>query len=217
MNKKTDFTESQIAILKETEQYVSGLLSNESTGHDWHHIERVRSMARFLAQSEKGDSFIIEMAALLHDVDDPKITQSGDSHRVQDFLSRLGLDPATQDTINEIIDSLSFSSNLQGKKETRIEGKIVQDADRLDALGAIGIARTFAYGGRKNRLIYDGSTDDQSSVAHFYQKLFLLKDLMNTNTASKIATERTLFMRQYMEQFLKEWNLSIDLNKEVSK
>lgn len=116
MIKKVTLTESQNELLRKTEQFVRDLLSNESSGHDWHHIERVRSLAELLSRSEDGDPFIIEMAALLHDVDDPKITHSGDSHRVRDFLSGLSLEPSAQALILDIIDNLSFSSYLKGKK-----------------------------------------------------------------------------------------------------
>jgi uncharacterized protein len=200
-------TAQETEIIKQTETFVQLLLLKESTGHDWHHILRVRSMARLLADDEEADAFLIEMASLLHDVDDPKLTGKPDSRQTDDFLASLNIFSAQKDTILDIIGNLSFSSHLDGKTETTTEGKIVQDADRLDALGAIGIARTFAYGGSKHRPIYAGVADDESSIAHFYQKLLKLPDLMNTPIAKEIAKERVKFMNRYLKEFFTEWNL----------
>jgi len=200
-------TDSQKETIQKTEVYVRGLSKNESTGHDWHHALRVRSLARQFAANEEVDRFIVELAGLLHDIDDPKITDSTSSHQAADFLLSVKVDPCAQEAILNIIENLSFSSHLQGKSVVTIEGKIVQDADRLEALGAIGIARTFAYGGRKNRLIYDGSKNDQSTIAHFYQKLLKLPELMNTETARLLANERVRFMNDFLREFFSEWEI----------
>jgi len=206
MNEKP-LSDFQKEIIHQTEDYVRGLSNSESTGHDWHHALRVRSLARQFAKKEGADCFIVELAALLHDIDDSKITNSSSSHQAADFLSSMQVDPLLRTEILEIIVNLSFSSHLQGKSVSTIEGKVVQDADRLEALGAIGIARTFAYGGRKNRLIYDGSKDDQSTIAHFYQKLLKLPDLMNTETARQIADQRVKFMNDFLQEFFSEWEI----------
>ncbi|MFA5036456.1 MAG: HD domain-containing protein [Candidatus Izemoplasmatales bacterium] len=200
-------SEDQLAIVKTTEQFVKRLLNDDSTGHDFHHIMRVRSLALSIAKSFKANLFIIEMAALLHDVDDPKLVKKNDSQRVQSFLSDFANPYIPVSEILEIIANLSFSSYLKGHSESTIEGKIVQDADRLDALGAIGIARTFAFGGSRHRPLYDNSITDDSSLAHFYQKLLKLPDLMNTMTAKRIATKRVKFMKRYLRVFYQEWQV----------
>lgn len=199
-------SEEQIAIINKTEQYVNRLLNDDATGHDFHHILRVRSLAKYIARSLNVDQFIIEMVSLLHDVDDPKLVEKNDSHRVQRFLEDFANPMIPIDNILDIIANLSYSSYLLGRVESTLEGKIVQDADRLDALGAIGIARTFAFGGSRHRPLYDNSLIDDSSVAHFYQKLFKLPALMNTKIARRIALKRVRFMSHYMHQFYCEWN-----------
>lgn len=195
-------------LIRSTEVFVERQLYDDVTGHDFHHILRVASLARDIALREKGDLFTVRMASLLHDVDDPKITGRPDSRKAEAFLRTLDSQQTRLDIpkILDILENLSYSSTLQGKRETTLEGKIVQDADRLDALGAIGIARAFAYGGYKRRPIYAGNPDDDSSVAHFYQKLLKLEGLMNTKTGRNWARKRTRFLRIYLDRFLKDWN-----------
>lgn len=208
-------------IIHITEKFVRDTLGDDSTGHDWHHIERVRKNALYIAEKEqKGDPFLIEMAALLHDISDVKlnITVEAGDRKLSDFLKELGITDDASSSIKEIIDAVSF----KGGHNTRIlsaEAQIVQDADRLDAIGAVGIARAFAYGGKKGQLIYDPvleirneMTEDEyrngrsSSINHFYEKLLKLKDLMNTDTAMELAEERHELMERFLHQFFKEWN-----------
>lgn len=208
-------------IIHNTEEFVRGTLGDDSTGHDWHHIERVRRNALYIAKKEqKGDSFLIEMAALLHDIADAKLNTSREAgeRKLSDFLMEHEITEEASRSIKEIIDAVSF----KGGHNTRIlsaEAQIVQDADRLDAMGAVGIARAFAYGGKKGQLIYDPSleirkemSEDEyrngrsSSINHFYEKLLKLKDLLNTETAMEMAEERHHFMEQFLHQFFKEWN-----------
>jgi uncharacterized protein len=208
-------------IIQITKEFVKNELGYDSTGHDWHHIERVCRNALNIAEKEEaGDRFIIEMAALLHDIPDEKlnITKEAGEKKLTDFLDSLELGQRTEDQILDIIGSISF----KGGKNTvlsSVEAKIVQDADRLDALGAIGIARTFAYGGKKGQAMYDpeievreNMTEEEyrkgksSSVHHFYEKLLKLKNLMNTDTAKEMAEERHQYMEQFLQQFYHEWN-----------
>ena len=147
-----------------------------------------------LAETEPtADRFIVALSALLHDADDYKLFQTENNANARNFLKSANVDPETTDRICEVINSVSFSKN-RGKKPETIEGQIVQDADRLDAIGAIGIARTFAFGGKHNRSL-------ESSIDHFHEKLLLLKDMLNTEKAKELAENR----HRFMEQFLKEW------------
>jgi uncharacterized protein len=205
-------------IVEKTKGYVKQELSEESTGHDWFHSIRVYKNALLISENEVADSFTIQMAALLHDIADHKF-HSGDytvgSKIARDYLRKMLLHRNDINHICNIIETISFS---KGKTPQTIEGKIVQDADRLDALGAIGIARAFAYGGFKQREIYNpeikpnifDSFDEYKksngpTINHFYEKLLLLKDKMNTETGKKIAEERHSFLLTYLEQFIKEW------------
>ncbi|MBT2689162.1 HD domain-containing protein [Bacillus sp. ISL-47] len=208
-------------IIHITEKFVRNTLGEDSTGHDWHHIERVRKNALYIAEKEqRGDLFIIEMAALLHDIPDEKLNESKEAgeKKLSDFLLALEIQEAAITRISEIIYSISF----KGGKNTKLlspEAEIVQDADRLDAMGAVGIARAFAYGGKKGQAIYDPGlearnemTEEEyrqgksSSINHFYEKLLKLKERLNTDTAIKMAEERHQFMEKYLQQFYKEWN-----------
>lgn len=209
-------------ILAQTEQYVKEKLSGEGSGHDWWHIHRVRQNAYTLCKEEVVDVFVVELAALLHDIGDHKF-HNGDMsvgpQMARKWLESLQVDEAIIAHVCEIISDLSFKgSGVPTPMRTR-EGMVVQDADRLDALGAIGIARTFAYGGHKNRVMYDPDippvdhhslTTYQKSTAptinHFYEKLLLLKDRMNTPAARRIAESRHAFMEQFLAQFFAEWN-----------
>lgn len=208
-------------VIEKTSDYVRKKLENDSTGHDWWHIDRVRKTAVHLAKEEGADMFVVELAALLHDIADWKFYDGDDSIGpifAKEWLESLGVDENIIAHVCNIIKNISFKgANVENKIDT-IEGKIVQDADRLDAIGAIGIARAFAYGGSKNRPIYDPegkskghySFDEykkgsDSTVHHFYEKLLLLKERMNTKTGKLLAEERHKVMEQYLEQFYQEW------------
>ncbi|MBO9129495.1 HD domain-containing protein [Bacillus sp. 165] len=207
----------------ETISFVKDVLGKDASGHDWYHIERVHKLACAISEKEGGDRFVIEMAALLHDVADEKLNESEEAglQKVRDWLKELEVEEQEKEHILHIIMNMSFKGGHGGQVET-IEGKIVQDADRLDALGAIGIARTFAYGGAKGRLMYDPNVPirenmtkeeyrnaNNPSLHHFYEKLLKLKDLMNTNAAKGIAAERHEYMEKFIEQFMKEWNARV--------
>jgi uncharacterized protein len=212
---------NQAEILAQTEAYVKEKLSGEGSGHDWWHIVRVRQNAHTLCEHEPVDAFVVELAALLHDIADHKFHDGDTSvgpRLAREWLTSLGVDEVTITHICEIIADLSFKgSGVPTPMHTR-EGMVVQDADRLDAIGAIGIARTFAYGGHKNRVMYDPTvppvthdsfTAYQKSTAptinHFYEKLLLLKERMNTPTARRMAEARHAFMEQFLTQFFDEW------------
>lgn len=209
-------------ILDQTEKYIKDLLTGEGSGHDWWHIYRVRNNARLIAQTEKDiDLYIIELGALLHDIADWKFYDGDENigpQKAGEWLESVNADVETIQKVKHIVKNLSYKG--AGAKNTMesLEGKIVQDADRLDAIGAIGIARTFAYGGHKNREMYDPNIkpvnhqtaesyvkNTAPTINHFYEKLLLLKDLMNTESAKKIALERHEFMEQFLDRFYKEW------------
>ncbi len=213
MNKKS--------IISKTENFVKKCLAGEGTGHDWWHIERVLNNAKLINKTEKGDMFVISLAVLLHDVGDRKVinTKEDDYTIAKTFLEKQKVKDDIIETVMYIIKNMSFSKNLDTKrlKESK-EFYVVQDADRLDAIGAIGIARTFAYGGSKSRPIYNPLVKAQkikttksyqafnsSTLHHFDEKLLLLKDLMNTKTGKKIAIKRTDYMIRFKERFLNEW------------
>lgn len=209
-------------LIQATETFVKQHLAGESTGHDWWHAERVRNTARKLHENEGGDWEIIELAVLLHDVGDRKVIGAleDDLSIARDFLHEQHVPEETVVAIMHIIEHMSYSKSLDKKDaEKSIEFHIVQDADRLDALGAIGIARAFAFGGSRGRALYDPSYETQeytsataykqsesSTLHHFEEKLFKLKDLLNTSTAHQIAESREAYMREFVQQFLDEWN-----------
>lgn len=190
-------------VIKEAKEYIKKLLLDESTGHDYYHALRVYNTALYLAIGKDVDLDVISLAALLHDLDDEKIAEKG-SHRAKDFLEK-NLEKSKAKKVMEIINNMSYRVQIKGAELNSLEGKIVQDADRLDALGAIGIARCFAYTGKTGRKIYDYSIDDDSAIAHFYQKLFRLDSLMNTLEARNLAEQRIEFMKEYLNEFFKEW------------
>ena len=207
-------------ILLEVATYVEQKLSGEGSGHDWWHIVRVRNMAKNLALAEGGDSFICQLAALVHDlVDDKLVADEGLAlTEVRDLLTRLGVRSDQTDQVLAIIQAISYKGGSQNHLDLTLEGQIVQDADRLDAMGAIGVARTMAYSGYHGRVIHDpevaarqNMTLDQyrshqgTAITHFYEKLLLLKDLMNTKTAKDLAKGRHAFLEAYLEQFYAEW------------
>lgn len=209
-------------ILTRTEDFVKKILKGAESGHDWFHIQRVLNNSRKIAESEKADLFIVELGALLHDIADSKFHNGNENigpATAEAFLTAQGTNPDVTEHVVNIIKNISFKGGNVKKEFSSVELDIVQDADRLDAIGAIGIARTFNYGGFKGRLLYDpeihpnlDQTKEQykksaaPTINHFYEKLLLLKDRMNTTTGRKMAEERHLFMEQFLEQFFKEWN-----------
>lgn len=208
-------------IIEKTTDHVKGLLSGEGSGHDWWHIVRVWNNAKNISQFEKVDTFVVELAALLHDIADWKFN-NGDENvgaiKARKWLDSLKVDKKTIDHVCEIIANSSYKGAKVKSKIKTLEGKVVQDADRLDAIGAIGIGRTFAYGGHMKREMFNPNikptlhktaeeykNNNSNTINHFYEKLLLLKDLMNTNTAKKIAVERHKFMKVFLDRFYKEW------------
>ncbi|MER2063181.1 MAG: HD domain-containing protein [Alkalibacterium sp.] len=207
------------AIINDTKEMVREKLLNEGTGHDWYHIERVWKTAVTLAEKEKANRFIVELAALLHDLIDDKLVSDKDEavQEVMYWLEGVGVTSKDSEKILEIIETISFKGG-NSKKLRTLEAQIVQDADRLDAIGAIGIARCFAYAGSKGDPLFDPElsvrermTEEEyrkgksSAVHHFYEKLLKLKDLMNTKAARDVAEERHAFMEEYLTRFFNEW------------
>ncbi len=201
-------------------EYIKEIFSGDSSGHDYYHTIRVYKLAAEIAKQENADANIVQLAALLHDVDDIKL--SPQTHNTKknavDFMTANKLDADVIDIVCKIIDEVSFAGTDSAVPST-IEGKCVQDADRLDAIGAIGIARTFAYGGSRGRKIYDPDIEprigmskeeyqkdlNSTSINHFYEKLLLLKDMMNTTAGKKLAEHRQAVMQEFLNEFLAEW------------
>ena len=192
-------------ILIKAQEHIRETFLKEGTGHDYYHIERVVINAKKILKTEQADDFLVELAAWLHDVGDHKLHNGVDKSEelINVFLKSLAVEQSIIDRIIEIVSQVSLS---KGNKPSSIEAEIVQDADRLDAIGAIGIARCFAYGGSKNRILYspDEKEKEDSSIQHFYDKLFKLKDLMNTESAKLIANQRHSFMEAYIAEFYRE-------------
>jgi len=215
--------DDSILILK-TEKFVRETLADAEGGHDWFHIERVWNNARLIAKTEKVNMLVVELGALLHDIADAKFNDGDESispKKARTFLENQQVDEAVITHVENIIKFISFKSSLDTNtpKFTSKELDVVQDADRLDAIGAIGIARAFNYGGFKNRSLYDPSIppnlnmdketykkSQAPTINHFYEKLLLLKDKMNTQTGKQLAQNRHDYMVSYLEQFLEEWN-----------
>jgi len=206
-------------IIAEAEIFCKKQLENDLTGHDWWHIHRVVQMVKRLSHEEGADSFICIMAALLHDVADEKLNESKESglHKVRSWLEEYLLIEAEREHIMEIISTLSYNGGAHLPMRT-LEGKVVQDADRLDAIGAIGIARTFLYAGWKGNPLHDPNlaprdsmtpqeyrSDKSTAINHFHEKLLKLKDRINTSSAKVIAEERHRYMEHYVELFYQEW------------
>lgn len=200
-------------------KYVKHIFGDDCSGHDYFHTLRVYRLAMQIAEQENADMLIVQLAALLHDVDDIKLSQETYEKKTNavNFMKSNGLDENVIDSVCQIIEEVSFAGTDSVVPST-IEGKCVQDADRLDAMGAIGIARTFAYGGSKGRILYDPNMkplndmsraeyrqNNSTSINHFYEKLLLLKDMMNTATARKIAEHRQAVMEAYLAEFMAEW------------
>ena len=211
-----------IKIIDETITFVKQTLAHAEGGHDWFHIERVWKNAQLIARNEEVDHFIVNLAALLHDIADSKF-HNGDetigANKAKAFLEEQAVATEVINHVIAIIDNVSFKGGKEARTFSSKELDVVQDADRLDAIGAIGIARAFNYGGFKNRGLYDPDVPPNltmtkeeykkstaPTINHFYEKLLLLKDRMNTEAGKKIAEERHVFMECYLDQFYGEWN-----------
>ena len=212
---------SSAELVDRSADYVKATLSGEGSGHDWWHVYRVWRMAQRIGQAERADLLIVELAALLHDIADWK-SHGGDStvgpRMAREWLVSLALDINVVEHVRQIVADISFKGAGVEQPVLSLEGKVVQDADRLDAMGAIGIARAFAYGGTKGRLIHDPAVkpiehrtpeaflkSNGTTINHFYEKLLLLKDRMNTATGRIIAEKRHQFMEDYLRRFYEEW------------
>ena len=211
-------------LINRTIELVKEKLEGTESGHDWFHIERVWKLSLKIQEKEGGDKLIIELAALLHDIADPKFYNGDEtiaSRIVNEFLTEQKVDSETIEKVIFIIENMSFKNRNDAPENLPLELKIVQDADRLDAIGAIGIARTFNFGGYKNNLMYHPDIEPKlnqskeeykksngTTINHFYEKLLLLKDLLNTETAKEIAEHRHQFMLQFLDEFYKEWNVT---------
>ena len=199
--------------------FAQKIFQNDYSGHDYFHTERVFKTATHIALQENANLEIVQLAALLHDVDDIKLSPQTHANKenARKFLTENGVNSPTIEQICEIIGEISFAGKDSVTPKT-LEGKCVQDADRLDAIGAIGAARAFAYGGSRNRLMHDPTIPpkgemskeeyhkhESTTINHFYEKLFKLTDLMNTETAKTIATQRQSYMKEFVAEFLDEW------------
>jgi len=209
-------------LISETIDFVKQQLAGAEGGHDWFHIERVYKNALLMAQSETCDEMVVKLGALLHDIADSKFHDGDETvgpKMARKFLESQNVDQETIVHVINIIENISFKGGNFEKKFHSKELEIVQDADRLDAIGAIGIARTFNYGGFKNRPLYNPDiapnlhmskeeykSSEAPTINHFYEKLLLLKDKMNTGTGKRIAAERHRYMEQFLSQFYAEWN-----------
>ena len=209
-------------IINVIKNYVKSVCENDSTGHDWWHIQRVYNNAMLINRKENANEFLITIIVLMHDLYDHKFYNGDVKKALEDTLQRLDVyNYISKEDIENIIHScinLGFCSNISEVKELSIEGKIAQDADRLDAIGAIGIARTFAYGGKKGKPVYNPNDNalidekdykingSKTSISHFYDKLLKIKDMMNTNTAKEIAIERHKYLEDFLNEFFNEWN-----------
>jgi len=215
---------SYIKIIQEIKEIIKSQFENEATGHDWHHIFRVYSNACFIQTKEGGNRELVELASLLHDISDHKFNggKLNEGGKVAyELLLEKGCDKEMAHKVKIIVDSVSFKGAKVEDYTDSLEAKIVQDADRLDAIGAIGIARAFAYGGTKNRPIYEPSsspilhasfeeytTAKSHTINHFYEKLLLLKNRLHTETAKELGEERHLYLENFLQQFYKEWNIN---------
>lgn len=210
----------QDTIIRKTAEYVRMEFQADSSGHDWWHIRRVWKNAITLCKHEQADEFIVQLSALLHDLDDWKFAENGDETplRARAWMESCNLDPHIIDRVCGIILHISFKGAAVENRMNSLEGLIVQDADRLDAIGAIGIGRAFAYGGCRNRPMYDPEAPPQihesfaqyrnsqsATINHFYEKLLFLKDMMNTPAARRIAEQRHEVMLRFLDQFMNEW------------
>ncbi|MCC9168244.1 HD domain-containing protein [Pontibacter harenae] len=219
MNNNTKLSEED--IIAATTEHVKQLLAGEGSGHDWWHIYRVWNNAKSIAAHEQANLFVVELAALLHDIGDHKFHNGDETvgpRMAYEWLQQLQVSKEVSNHIYDIIKEISFKGAGTSSEMSTVEGCIVQDADRLDAIGAIGIARTFAYGGHKNRELYNPEvapvlhdnfeaykTSTAPTINHFYEKLLLLKDRMHTASAKKLAEQRHAYMENFLSQFYAEW------------
>jgi hydrolase, HD len=208
-------------ILKISENYIKDNFIKESTGHDWWHIKRVHDLAIKINETEHQNEFVIKMIALFHDVFDEKFSEGNVVENLIGLMKKLNIyNDIEQDELENILNSINNLGYKGGFNTVEIseEGKIVQDADRIDSIGAIGIARCFAFGGKKSNTIYNPEVGiievntyeeyrnkERHSINHFYEKLLKIKDTINTETAKMIAIERTKYMEEFLEEFFKEW------------
>lgn len=208
-------------IIHRTIAYVKQSLADAEAGHDWFHVERVYKTAQTINESERADALVVALAALLHDIADPKFHNGDETlgpRKAEAFLRSVDVSEEVITHVKLIIQNMSFKNSFDKGGFTSLEMQVVQDADRLDAIGAIGIARAFTYGGFKNRVLHDPTiqpvtTHSKESyknttaptINHFYEKLLLLKDMMNTTTGKALAGKRHAFMQSYLEQFFGEW------------
>lgn len=214
-----------MTLIEKVEHKIREQFLGESTGHDWHHIKRVWRMAKYIQEREGGNCEIIELAALLHDISDYKFN-GGDLDKggevAFDLLMELGAEELIASKVRYIVDNVSYKGANTAAEMNTLEGQIVQDADRLDAMGAIGIARTFAYGGSRGQSIYEPSLSvnlhdsfeayaksETSTINHFYEKLLLLKNRLNTPTAIEIGEKRHIIMEGFLKQFHNEWDFNV--------
>ena len=210
-------------IVEETIAFVKETLKGAEGGHDWFHIQRVFKNTLLIAKDEKVDVLVVSLGALLHDIADAKFNNGDETvgpKMASEFLTSIGVRKKIMDHVVKIIENISYKSSLGTKKlYTSKELQVVQDADRLDAIGALGIARAFNYGGFMNRELYNPEiapnlqmtkeeykASKAPTINHFYEKLLLLKDKMNTESGKKLAEKRHQFMLEYLEQFYREWN-----------
>jgi uncharacterized protein len=208
-------------IINRSADHIRAALAGDGSGHDWWHVYRVWKMAQRIGQAENADMLVVELAALLHDIADWKF-HGGDvtvgPRMAKEWLDSLGLDSAATEHVCRIIAGISFKGAAVEQSPLTLEGKVVQDADRLDAIGAIGIARTFAYGGVKGQVMHDPDVQPEmhrtaesyikstgTTINHFYEKLLLLKGRMNTSAGRAIAEARHRFMEEFLKQFFAEW------------
>ncbi|SDB62684.1 uncharacterized protein SAMN03097699_2750 [Flavobacteriaceae bacterium MAR_2010_188] len=213
---------SQLEQINQTIEFVKESLHSAEGGHDWFHVERVYKNALHISKTEKVDAFVVCLGALLHDIADSKFHDGDETvgpKIARKFLYTINVDSADIESVIDIIENISFSKSLDNPNKIKSnELQVVQDADRLDALGAIGIARAFNYGGFKNRKLYDPQIkpnldldkeaykkSSAPTINHFYEKLLLLKDQMNTESGRKIAKERHRYMENFLKQFYAEW------------
>lgn len=212
----------QETVIQKTIDFVKEVLSDAEGGHDWWHIFRVWKLSQHIAQTEHVNLFIVELGALLHDIADSKF-HNGDEEigprKAREFLSSLHVEEDVITHVEDIISNISFKGGKHTQTFKSPELDVVQDADRLDAMGAIGVARTFNYGGHKGREMYNPEikpnlnmtkeeykNSNAPTLNHFYEKLLLLKDKMNTNTGTSMAEHRHTYMEQFLGEFYKEWN-----------
>jgi len=210
-------------LIENTVEFVKEKLEGAEAGHDWFHIERVWKLSKKIAETENCNQEVVELAALLHDIADPKFHNGDETLALKvsrEFLESQNAEEELIEQVLFIIKNISFKNRAEVPQNLPVELKIVQDADRIDAIGAIGIGRTFNFGGFKNNPMYDPNVKPKlnmskeeykksngTTINHFYEKLLLLKDLMNTEKGKEIAGERHDFMLKFLDQFYKEWNV----------